>query len=70
MFSNLDGGGIKMKLIYFFFSIAVAMVGYTIHGSVFWSVVDFFFPLFASAKWLIYEEVTLEIIKETFAFFM
>ena len=56
-------------LIYFLYSIATAMVGYAIHGSVFWSIVDFCFPLIATAKWLICEEITLAIIKETFAFF-
>lgn len=46
-----------------------AMIGHTIHHSLFWSVVDFFFAPFAWGKWLICHEVTMSIIKQTFAFF-
>lgn len=58
------------RFIYFIFCIGTAMVGHTIHGSVFWSIMDFFFTLFVWAKWLICQEVTMEIIKKTFAFFI
>jgi hypothetical protein len=46
-----------------------SMVGYHIHHSIFFAVMDWiFFPL-VWIKWFIYHEVTLNIIKETFAFF-
>jgi hypothetical protein len=45
------------------------MVGYHIHGSVAWSVVDFFFTPLAIAKWLVYHEVTASVVKATFAWF-
>jgi hypothetical protein len=51
------------------FAIMTAMVGNTIHGSLFWSIMDLFFAPFAWCKWLIYHEVTLAIIKQTFSFF-
>lgn len=46
-----------------------AMIGHTIHGSLFWAIVDFFFAPIAWVKWLICKEVTLTIIKETFTWF-
>jgi hypothetical protein len=55
-------------LIILAFKIFVAMVGYTIHGSVFWSIIDFIFSPIVLIKWLIYHEITFEIIKQTFAF--
>lgn len=48
--------------------IASAMVGYTIHQSVFWSVIDFLFWPIAWIKWLVCHEVNWTIIKETFSF--
>lgn len=52
------------------FTLPTAMIGYHIHGSVFWSIVDFIFWPIAWAKWLILQEVNLTIIKETFQFFI
>ncbi len=49
------------------FSIATGMIGYTIHGSIFWSILDGIFSLVAWGKWLICHEVTFPIIKETFS---
>jgi hypothetical protein len=46
----------------------IAMIGYTIHGSLFWSVVDFIFSPIAVIKWLICHEITFEVIRQTFAF--
>ena len=45
-----------------------AMVGYTIHHSIFWSIMDYFFMPFALIKWVITHEINLSIIKETFSF--
>lgn len=58
-----------MKGIFFIVAILVSMVGYTIHGSLGWAIVDFFFWPFAVVKWLICHEVSLSIIKQTFSFF-
>ena len=59
------GGG----LLYTVFSVLTAMIGYTIHGSLFWAVMDFIFVPFAWIKWLIMKQVTLSIIKATFSWF-
>jgi hypothetical protein len=45
------------------------MIGYNIHGSIGYAIVDFFFAPIVWIKWLIYHEVNLTIIKETFSFF-
>lgn len=58
-----------MKLLYIIFATMTAMIGYTIHGSLFWAIMDFFFAPPTWAKWLIYHEVTLSIIKQTFTWF-
>ena len=55
-------------LITLLFSTAVAMIGYTIHGSIFWSIVDFIFSPVAIIKWLICHEITFAVIHQTFAF--
>jgi hypothetical protein len=57
------------SLVYLIFCICTAMVGYTIHGSVFWSIMDFIFTAFAWIKWLILHEVTLDVLQRTFNWF-
>lgn len=57
------------SLLYSLACLATAMVGHHIHGSVFWAITDFLFPFFVWAKWLIMHQVSLSIIKATFAFF-
>lgn len=47
-----------------------AMIGYTIHNSIGWSIMDFIFWPFAWCKWLIMQEVNMSIIKQTFNFFL
>lgn len=56
------------SLIILLFSVAVAMIGYTIHGSLFWSIVDFCFSPLALVKWLVCHEISLHVIQQTFAF--
>lgn len=56
-------------LIYFLFSLATAIVGYHIHGSGFWAVFDFLFPV-VWLKWIIFHQVTLSIIKAAFASYL
>ena len=57
------------NLFYLITCVLTAMIGYTIHSSIFWSLVDFFFAPLVWMKWLVYHEVTLSIIKESFAWF-
>jgi hypothetical protein len=58
------------RIIYTILSVMTAMVGYTIHHSIFWSIMDFLFTPLAWIKWLICQEVNLTIIKQTFQFFL
>jgi len=58
-----------MRSLYTIFCILTAMIGYTIHKSIGWAIVDFFFCPIAWAKWLICHEVTLTVIKSTFTWF-
>lgn len=55
--------------LWILFGLITAMIGHTIHGSVLWSVVDFVFSPVAWIKWIVCQEVTLTIIKQSFAFF-
>ena len=50
-------------------AIATAVIGYHIHGSVFWSICDFLFWPWAWIKWMICQQVNVSLIKESFAFF-
>lgn len=59
-----------IRFIWPVLALCTAMIGYQIHGSIFWSIMDFFFMPFAWAKWLILHEVNLTIIKSTFEFFL
>lgn len=56
-------------LLYVIFSFLIAMIGYHIHHSIFWSIIDFFFTPLALIKWIAYHEITLTIIKDTFSWF-
>jgi hypothetical protein len=63
-----NSGNSGASFIYLLFSIATAMVGHAIHGSVGWSIVDFFFPIIVWIKWLICQEVNTTIIHNAFSF--
>jgi hypothetical protein len=56
--------------LYLIFDVATAMVGNTIHGSTFWSIMDFLFAPLAWIKWLLYHEVSLSVLHQTFDFFL
>ena len=58
------------KLALLIVSIASAIIGYEIHSSFFWSIIDFFFWPLAWIKWIIFQEVNLTIIKNAFEFFL
>jgi hypothetical protein len=49
---------------------ATAMVGYTIHHSIFWAIVDFLFWPVVVIKWLICHDINISIIKQTFGFLL
>lgn len=51
------------------FCTATAIIGYHMHHSLFWAIVDFVFAPLVWVKWLILHEVTLSIIRESFAWF-
>ena len=57
------------ELLYLLLCLSTSMIGYTIHGSIFWSIMDWVFMPIAWGKWLILQEVNLSIIKDTFSFF-
>jgi len=57
-------------VIYLLFCTCTAMVGYTRHHSIFWSIGDYFCAPFAWVKWLIFHQVSLSMIKSTFSFFL
>lgn len=59
-----------MNWLHWIFAILTAMVGYTIHKSIFWSIIDFLLAPLVWIKWIICHEVTLSIIKETFSWFL
>jgi hypothetical protein len=56
--------------MYLILSIVTAMIGYRMHGSIFWAIVDFFFAPLVWCKWLILHQVNMSIIKHTFIFFL
>ena len=58
------------SFLYFVFSVATAMIGHTIHNSLFWSIMDFIFTPITWVKWLICHEVNMTLIHQTFAFFL
>ena len=64
--SNNGGRGTVGTVI----ALATSVIGYHIHNSIFWAVMDFlFFPL-AWLKWLLCHEVNMTIIKESFSWFL
>lgn len=50
-------------------AICTTMIGQTIHNSFWWGFIDFLFWPLVWVKWLIYQDVTLSIIKESFSWF-
>ena len=60
---------IKISWIYLLFQTITSMIGYHIHHSIFWSIIDWFFAPFAWLKWIIFEQVNITIIHQTFEWF-
>jgi hypothetical protein len=57
------------RIIYIIVCTGTAMVGYSIHHSVGWAIIDWLFWPVAWVKWLVCHEVSLSLIKSTFSFF-
>ncbi len=51
------------------FGTLTSIIGYEIHRSMFWAVVDFFLYPFVWIKWLIFHEVSVSIIDNAFDWF-
>lgn len=64
---SINGSGLGS--IYLIIAVITAMIGYQIHGSIGWSIVDFFCWPIAWIKWLICQECTLSVIKAAFSWF-
>lgn len=60
----------KSSLFYSFAGICTAIIGKTIHGSLFWAIMNFIFWPISWIKWLIWQDVNLSIIKSAFDFFL
>ena len=58
------------SFLYTLFAIATAMIGYHIHHSIFFAIINGIFAPFAWIIWLICHDVNLTIIKETFSWFL
>jgi len=58
-----------MSVSYTLIGAITAIIGYHIHQSVFFTIMDFLFWGIVWIKWLIFHEVTLSIIKSAFAWF-
>lgn len=58
-----------MKWMYLIFCVLTAMIGYSIHGNLFYSIINFIFTPISWLVWLICHDVTVSIIKETFSWF-
>jgi len=58
------------QALYGILGIITGMIGYTIHHSLFWSIIDFIFTPLTWCKWLLCHEINITIIKETFSFFL
>ena len=61
--------GIGSQILRVLVAVGTAMIGYAMHHSLLWSILDFFFWPLAWVKWIVYQEVTMSIIKQTFAWF-
>ncbi len=55
--------------IHLILAVLTAMVGHAIHGSLFWSIVDFLFYPIAIIKWLICQEITISVFHKAFPWF-
>lgn len=69
---NTMSGSIKTQpnsSLYLILCLMTSMIGYHMHRSIFWSILDWIFMPFVWGKWLILQEINMTIIKEAFSFF-
>lgn len=59
----------KVVLLKLVASIITAVIGQTIHSSFLWGIVDFFLWPLVWIKWLLFGDINLSIIKESFDWF-
>jgi hypothetical protein len=57
------------QAIYLIFAVLTAMIGYHIHHSVGYAVVNFLFAPISWIYWLVTGNINMTIIKDTFSFF-
>jgi hypothetical protein len=57
------------RFIYLIGCACTSVIGYAIHKSIIWAIVDFLFTPLVWIKWIICHDVTLSIIKGAFAWF-
>lgn len=57
-------------LLYLVFALCIANIGNYLHGSIVWTIFDFFFAPFVLIKWFFCKEITLTIIKHSFDWFL
>ncbi len=60
----------SVSILYPIIGVFTAIVGHSIHHSIFWAIVDWFFWPIAWCKWLLCHEVSLSVIKNAFSFFL
>jgi len=58
------------ELAYFMLCLFTAMIGYSRHGSLFWSIIDFILMPIVWCKWLILHQVNITMIERTFDFLL
>jgi len=58
------------SIIWMLFSTFTAIIGVNIHGLNIWTLVDFLFAPFVFIYWLVTHQVTLQIIKDSFKWFL
>lgn len=58
------------RFIYLICAVCTSIIGYNIHNSLFWSIMDFLFMPITWLYWLVTKQINLSIIKEAFSFFL
>ena len=57
------------RVLYAVLCVCVAMIGYEMHGSVGWAIVDLIFTPVVLIYWLVTQQINLSLLQETFSFF-
>ena len=70
MSEDKNGCTINASGLWTIFGLVTAIIGHAIHGSIFWSLMDFIFCPLAWLKWIILQQVNVTIIKGAFSWFL